>query len=136
MNRFSLLLCAGLLSACAGLDVEEYSELEEGDRAAILKLDEKLNSLHFEIATMVQQGNCDTDFQCRSLPVGEKPCGGPRYYYPYSVSSMNNSVLMGKVTEYGRLDKERNIKLNADVSNCVAVRDPGARCVARKCMAQ
>lgn len=76
---------------------------------------------------------CERDEQCRTLAVGHKACGGPAAYWPWS--SVNTSLdrlqpLAQSVTEAD----QRRQAADGMLSNCAIVADPGALCVAARCV--
>ena len=76
---------------------------------------------------------CDTHSQCLTLPVGEKPCGGPQRWLAWSSKGISEADLrrllagqMGGTVHAPRRPGERSI--------CAVVPDPGAQCLAGRCV--
>ena len=76
-------------------------------------------------AALIGDAACDDDSQCRTLPVGSKPCGGPEYYLAWSTKRTDVAALRqaaaGDVSPPGS-------RRPGEVSTCVVVTDPGAYC--------
>ena len=132
MMRIMLIVFVGLVSACSGMEAERYIELDS-EEMDVIKMEEKLSNLHFEITSLAERGRCDENNQCQTIAVGIKPCGGPRYFYAYSISSFDAGSVVDRVSEYNRLDSKLNNK-RQDISECYVISDPGAQCFAGKCM--
>lgn len=137
--RAKVLLSAGLalmLTACAGLDEEllmmedDALSMNETDQ---IKIQSRLDTLNMNISQMAEQGNCTSDVQCRTVAVGTRPCGGPKTYYAYSTENPDASLLMSRVSEYNRLEKQL-LTANRPISDCRIINDPGAQCLANRCV--
>ncbi len=61
--------------------------------------DEQLKRLRHEIASVIGL-HADEASQCRFMPIGAKPCGGPWAYFVYSASSTDEEVLKELVALY------------------------------------
>jgi len=61
--------------------------------------------------------------QCRSIPFGHKPCGGPATYLAYSVVKTDESKLKALVGEYNEQSKNYNIARKV-LSDCMYVSPP------------
>ena len=83
----------------------------------------------------IGDARCDTDAQCRTMPVGHKACGGPERWVAWSTLATDESVLRRRIDDYSlgqaQLQRDRGL-----MSNCAVVPDPGAACVARRCELQ
>jgi hypothetical protein len=81
------------------------------------------------IHTLIGDARCDNDTQCHSIGVGHKACGGPAGFMAWSSLVTDEQALRRAVDRQAqaqRVEDERKGML----SNCLALRDPGARCVA------
>jgi hypothetical protein len=76
--------------------------------------------------------SCNTDAQCRTVPLGAKPCGGPEAYLPYSTSRNQEASVRDLA---GRYSKERAAEhqRRGMAGDCMMVPDPGAVCRAGTC---
>jgi hypothetical protein len=78
---------------------------------------------------------CRSNDECRSLPVGAKACGGPAAWWPWSTAQSDGKQLQAWAQDLERLQRER-IARSGQLSNCQFVADPGAACVAQRCVLQ
>ncbi len=90
-------------------------------------------SLLARIRAEVGEARCSSDAQCRTLPVGEKACGGPEARLPYSTGTARVDQLKAWTTELNKLARQR-VERSGMMSNCLYVADPGAVCVAQRCV--
>ncbi|MBK7062972.1 MAG: hypothetical protein IPI03_19075 [Rubrivivax sp.] len=97
-----------------------------GDVAAEAQLLERLR-------TEIGSAPCTSDAQCRTLGVGAKACGGPAAWWPWSDANTRADRLQAWALELDQLQRER-LARSGQLSNCMVVPDPGARCVARRCV--
>ncbi len=76
---------------------------------------------------------CDSNAQCRSLPVGQRACGGPEAYLPYSTKGTDAAKLQ-RIAEQQRAEQREKNTRSGMMSTCQAIMDPGATCSAGKCV--
>ncbi|MGI8619800.1 MAG: hypothetical protein ACR2L6_12055 [Gemmatimonadaceae bacterium] len=88
--------------ACGGFPVNG-SGSQEGDWAAIVALEE-------EAKVIAKTTGCSSVSQCRAAPVGNRACGGPRYYIPYCSLSTDSVALFRKLDEVARAERAYNAK--------------------------
>ncbi len=81
----------------------------------------------------VGEARCSSDAQCRTLPIGEKPCGGPERWMPWSIASPQADPLPAWADKLAALARQRNQR-SGRVSNCQFQPDPGAICQAQRCV--
>ena len=91
------------------------------------------SALLTRIQAAVGEAGCSSDAQCRSLPIGEKACGGPERWMAWSATSPKADLLPGWAAELATLARQRNQR-SGMVSNCQYLPDPGAVCRARHCV--
>jgi hypothetical protein len=65
---------------------------QEADWAAILRLEDQAKAI-------AKTSGCATVSQCRTAPVGNRACGGPRYYLAYCSTSTDSAALFRKLDE-------------------------------------
>ena len=82
----------------------------------------------------VAEAKCSDDRQCRTLPIGEKPCGGPEQWLPYASTSASADQLKAWSAELAAAAKRRN-QSSGMAGTCQFTPDPGAVCVAGRCVA-
>ena len=81
----------------------------------------------------IGEAPCDSDQQCKSLAVGHKDCGGPEYWLAWSAKQSKADKLESKASELAGLQRRRNEASGAR-SNCRYMPDPGAVCLAQRCI--
>lgn len=86
-----------------------------------------------KIQDEIGTAECDNASQCRTMPVGHKACGGPEGYVAYSTKSGNSARLLALGEQYAAARKAENER-SGILSNCMVERDPGATCVAKRCV--
>jgi hypothetical protein len=128
-----LVASLALISACTNLDAEKFIEIDENE-TNYSKMESELAMLHMEIASLSQQGTCSSDSQCQTIDVGVKPCGGPEYFYAYSIADPRMGQFLGYVNKYNQLSKKLlNKNRGEELSDCIVVEDSGAQCLAGTC---
>jgi len=76
--------------------------------------------------------SCSSDAQCRTVPLGAKPCGGPEAYLPYSSARTEPSKASALAERYGK-ERAAAHQKEGVAGDCMMVMDPGAVCHAGKC---
>ena len=99
--------------------LQELPGLPPGDTAT----DPTLRRLEREAVALARAEGCSSVDQCRSAPVGNRPCGGPRYYVPYCPLTTDSAALFAKLAELSRAESDYNRK-NGLMSTC-EMRLPG-----------
>ena len=94
-----------------------------------------LEDTRSEIDRLIGEARAGAVSQCALVPLGARPCGGPREYLAYSVAVTDPTALATLVQLYDRLDRERNEREGL-VSTCEAMMPPelaleAGRCVTR-----
>ena len=92
------------------------------------------HALRESIARQVGTAACSSSAVCRSLPLGSKPCGGPRQYLVYSLSVTDSAQLAADAARYSRAEAQRNREKGL-VSDCSMLIEPQVNCVSGKCAA-
>ena len=128
------LIAAALLSACAKPTADDSApdapplqaqpSLPAGDTAT----DPTLRRLEREAVALARADGCASLAQCRSAPVGNRPCGGPRYYVPYCALTTDSAALFAKLAELARAEADYNQR-NGLASTC-EMRLPGELAIA------
>jgi len=81
-----------------------------------------LSELKIEIEDLADSSICSENFECRYMPFGKKPCGGPWSYLIYS-ASIDTIRLMDLVENYNMNEEEFNENCGA-VSDCMVISPP------------
>ncbi len=92
----------------------------------------RLGELRQAVASRVGTTRCVDRSQCRAMPLGSKPCGGPWSYVVYSTATTDSGALALAVQRYNVADAELNRKLGR-VSDCSFVSPPKLDCVLGFC---
>lgn len=90
-----------IASACGRFPVNGGSQ--ESDWAAIVALEN-------EAKAIAATSGCATVSQCRTAPVGNRACGGPRYYIAYCSTSTDSVALFRKLDEVASAENAFNHK--------------------------
>lgn len=85
------------------------------------------------IETEIGDAACDAANQCRTLPVGNRPCGGPERYVAWSGKRSDGARLAQLGTQYAAARKAENEREGL-MSTCQLITDPGATCSAGRCV--
>jgi hypothetical protein len=87
-----------------------------------------------QIQAEIGDASCDTNQQCRTLPVGHRACGGPESFLAYSTERGDSAKLLRLAAQHTAARKEQN-EGSGMISTCQAITDPGATCSAGRCVA-
>ncbi|MBI3230696.1 MAG: hypothetical protein HYZ45_11120 [Burkholderiales bacterium] len=81
----------------------------------------------------IGKASCDSNDQCKAVPMGAKACGGPEFFLAYSTKGEHAAKIPDLATNH-RIAREKEIAANGEMSDCKMLTDPGAQCVANKCV--
>lgn len=84
--------------------------------------------LRSEILRLIGTAACRDDSQCRALPLGSKPCGGPEGYVAWSTAATDARQLEALAARFKDARQARNQRLGL-MSDCSVVPEPAVRCV-------
>ena len=84
-------------------------------------------AIHAELLRAVGTAACSDDAQCRVLPLGSKPCGGPEGHLAWSVVNTDARQIEALALRYQQARQARNQRLGL-VSDCAMVPEPAVRC--------
>jgi len=115
----TMLVAAALAMACAPAQAAGTSP--------------ELEKLRQEIIELIGPAKCMNLVQCRVLPLGSKPCGGPAEYLVYSWISTDKGALETRVAEYDLLHEDLQKQQQA-AGACVVLPEPVAACVNGRCV--
>ncbi|MCE3264612.1 MAG: hypothetical protein K0R43_3691 [Pseudoduganella sp.] len=85
-----------------------------------------------QLQALGRDAPCNSDQQCRSLPIGAKACGGPESYLAYSTARTSAQRAQALAERY-RKEREAANQAGGVVSDCRFLMDPGAQCRAGTC---
>lgn len=69
---------------------------------------DELRRLEREAAALATASGCERSGDCRTAPVGVRPCGGPRSYLVYCARSTDSTALFRKLDELARAERAHN----------------------------
>ena len=72
-----------------------------GDTSSIARLERQARAI-------ARPGPCQEDGQCRTAPVGSRPCGGPREYLVYCATTTDTVALFAKLDSLVAAEKAYN----------------------------
>ena len=111
--RLCSLAIAPLLIACAqgstgGPDTPPDGKIvftgdKDKDWSQIVALEDQAKAL-------VKADGCTSADQCRTAPVGNRACGGPRYYLVYCSRTTDSAALFAKLKAVADAENEFNTK--------------------------
>jgi hypothetical protein len=141
VHRMVLLMMVGLLglSGCSGAAPEVAAATPATSSATVSPSTttppraaipaDVTTELRDEILRLVGTASCREDSQCRSLPMGSKPCGGPEGYLAWSTAATDARQLEALAARYKEARQARNQRSGL-MSDCAVVAEPAVRCVA------
>lgn len=100
--------------------------------AALQTSDAELAERLAEIKTMIGAAAADHSAQCKVVGVGQKPCGGPAFYLPYSTKDVDEAKLLSQIEAYNQLAKAHNQRRGM-ISDCAIVPVPQVALVGGFC---
>ena len=103
-------------------------------QSAQQQLEMELNLAHQQINLKNMNLACAGDGNCESMPMGERPCGGPSSYLIFSNTNMYAVELHKLVDKYTELEKRINNGSSNIVSSCQSLPEPDPRCEKDKCV--
>ena len=110
-------LVAVVLAACGG----------GGDAVQATTLEARIAAIDVEVRTRIGPAVCSVDSDCRALPMGARPCGGPSGYLPYSIRGTDEGPLARLSADHRKLSEELNLQRQA-VGTCEVAAEPVPYC--------
>ena len=93
----------------------------------------RLAALKTELDLLVGEASCSELSECRALPFGAKPCGGPWEYLIYSSINSDTLKIKEKVDEYNEWNEVINERYSY-TSECSEAEAPQLLCLNGKCV--
>lgn len=100
--------------------------------AALQTSDAELSTRLAQIKAMIGAAAADHSAQCKVVGVGQKPCGGPAFYLPYSTKDVDEAKLLAQIEAYNQLAKAHNQR-SGMISDCAIVPVPQVALVGGFC---
>lgn len=119
MNRIWFIFTPILFSLILLSSCREFFGLDKSNGNNEMTLEEVALAIDREV------GNADASSlnQCRLIPIGDKPCGGPWGYLVYSTEESDVATIESLVEKYNKLDRIRNEK-EGRMSTCDVATEP------------
>jgi hypothetical protein len=86
-----------------------------------------------QLRALLGNAACSDDSQCRTVGWGAKACGGPERWIAYSATRTDGAALEQLARQHAEQQRASQARAGI-VSNCMYVPDPGAQCVASRCV--
>jgi hypothetical protein len=90
-------------------------------------------ALRQQLTELIGDARCTDDTQCRTLPLGAKACGGPEAWLAWSTLQTQEEPLVSLGKQFADA-RRTEVQKQGLLSNCMMVVDPGAQCVASRCV--
>jgi len=119
----SLVACQGPVAAPAAPNAPAAPAAAADESAALLA----------QIRAEIGDAPCSSHAQCRTLPIGSRACGGPASWWAWSTANASAERLQGWARRLEQVERDRQARQGL-MSTCVVVPDPGASCVAQRCV--
>ncbi len=121
-----------LLGACAApVGANNDADMSQSQAAEA----QQLQRLEAEARALARTEGCSLADQCRTAPVGDRPCGGPRDYVVYCAASTDTVALFRKLEELRRAEQEFNQR-HGLVSTCEYRMPPETQLLGASCRAR
>jgi len=95
--------------------------------------DAAVQRLEREARALAKVEGCDQADQCRTAPLGSRPCGGPRAYLVYCPLRTDSAALFRKLEELARAEEAYNRK-GGMISTCELRMPPTVDAVGGQCV--
>lgn len=147
MKPLVAVLAFAALAACApssapqdarGSDPPVASAVDAPTPAAPAPADAKADTgqvarLEREARALAHTEGCGAG-QCRTAPLGSRPCGGPREYLVYCAATTDSAALFAKLAELARAEEAIN-RDSGTMSTCEYRLPPNATVQGGRCVA-
>lgn len=110
-----VLVCGGV-SACGYTGIEGGQPIASGLQAEMLEIRRRIER---EVGAAPAQRLA----QCRAMPIGAKPCGGPQSYVVYSTAASSEQKLQELARQYTEAEQKYN-RVTETFGTCVHVMPP------------
>ena len=110
------------------------NKCDNQDTMTCEEMRDQLNEMKTNIQNLADTSICNATFECRSIALGSKPCGGPWGYLVYS-TSIDTLKLSKLVATYNQHEKLMNTECGL-ISDCSFVSPPQQlECKNNRCIA-
>lgn len=126
LRRLMTGVILAVATGCASAPEEDAETSPESAASSI-------QDVRREIELAIGEAQATNAGQCALVALGERPCGGPRFYRAYSTLETDSASLDSLVALYDRLDRERNLEQGL-VSTCEVLPRPTVRLEGGRCV--
>ena len=95
----------------------------------------QVTALEEQAKAVVKTNGCSSGDQCRTAPVGNRACGGPRYYLVYCSRTTDSAALFTRLKAVADAENEFNRRYNV-VSTCEFRMPPQVALTSGSCQAE
>jgi hypothetical protein len=82
---------------------------------------------------LIGDAACSDNSQCRTIGWGAKACGGPQHWVAFS-TTRTDAAALEQLAQQEAARQRAEQQRRGIVSNCQYVADPGAQCLANRCV--
>lgn len=125
MKAFALLVACLTLVLFWGCKDED--PFDEGADLA------RLAAMEAAVDAVIGEPLCGEASECRAVPFGAKPCGGPWRYKIFNAAAVDTLVLLEMIAEYDAFNEVLNLRYNWS-SDCMFVVAPDLDCLDGRCI--
>ena len=101
---------AALLALALGCSTPQSLGEDGSARAGAETDQQRITRLEREARALARAEGCQGAGDCRTAPVGSRPCGGPRTYVVYCARTTDSAALYRKLDELARAERANNEK--------------------------
>jgi hypothetical protein len=128
--RLATLATALLLSAC--MSAPQPTSQDDGPQEPASPA--QLQRLEAEARALAKADGCQNAAQCRTAPLGSRPCGGPREYLVYCATGTDSAALFRKLEQLRQAEEALNRERGL-MSTCEFRTPPGVTLQGSTCQA-
>lgn len=130
LSGLAVALC--VTGACASSAASGAAQVPQPPREGAAPA-ESTASLAAQLRAAIGDASCTENAQCRTLAWGSKACGGPQAYVAWSTTRSDGRTLEELATRHAAAQARDN-EASGRMSDCRLLTDPGAQCVANRCV--
>lgn len=127
-----LLLASFAVLALGGASCATTAEVDPRSSSDTAVVHARVVQLEAEARALASVAGCSTASQCRTAPVGDRPCGGPRTYLAWCSATTDSAALFKKLGELVAAEKRYN-ELAGLASTCEFRTPPGVELSGGSC---
>ena len=122
MQKLVAMVLAALVAGCQAQAPTRDRPADAAEAALLQRIDAEIGS-----------ASCGRRDDCRTLPIGSRPCGGPTAWRAWSAGSSDGARLQAWAGELAELQRRRD-EAEGRMSTCQVLPEPGVACQAGRCV--